>query len=259
MSDGGVVITRKGAVTILRLNEPKSMNALSRTIVAGLVEGIGQALSDPDVRCIVLTGTDSAFCAGGDIRNMGINRAPAVRSRMLSTYKWVADLLKAEKPVITAVNGAAAGAGFSVALMGDIILAQKDAYFVTAFSRLGACPDLGLLATLPRAVGMARAKDMLLTSRKIGAEEAWQMGLVSRVVEPGKLMDVAMETAETLAAAPTVSIGLIKKMLLKAYDTSIDNFLEQEAFGQAIAQATEDFEIGFTAFREKKKPLFKGR
>ena len=259
MPESSVVITRKGQVTIIRLNEPKSMNALSSGIRDGLVAGINQTINDPEVRAIILTGTDGAFCAGGDIRNMGLKRAPVIRTRMQGTHKWIADLLKAEKPVITAVNGAAAGAGFSLALMGDIILAQKDAYFLTAFSRLGACPDLGLLATLPRAIGMARAKDLLLTSRKVSADEAWAMGLVSRVVEPGKLMETALETAEALAAAPTVTIGLIKRLLLRAYDTSIENFLDEEAFAQAIAQSTEDFEAGFTAFREKTKPKFKGR
>lgn len=259
MSGSPVVVTRQGAVTVLRLNEPKSMNALSMTIRDGLAAAVAEAVSDPAVRCIVLTGTDGAFCAGGDIRNMGVKRAPEIRARMQGAYKWVAELIKAEKPVVTAVNGAAAGAGFSLALTGDIIIAQRDAYFVTAFTRLGACPDLGLLTTLPRAIGTARAKDLLLTSRKVSAEEAWQMGLISRVVEPGKLMAEAMATAEQLAAAPTVTIGLIKRLLLKAYDPSLDNFLEQEAFGQAIAQSTEDFEIGVAAFREKKRPQFKGR
>jgi 2-(1,2-epoxy-1,2-dihydrophenyl)acetyl-CoA isomerase len=191
---------------------------------------------------------------------MGVKPAPAIRSRMQNSHgRFISRLLKAEKPVITAVNGAAAGAGFSLALLGDIILASKSAYFLTAFSRLGACPDLGLLATLPRAIGMARAKDILLTSRKITADEAWQMGLVSRVVEPAALLDTAMETAEALAAAPTVTIGLIKRMLLRAYDTSIDEFLDQEAFAQAIAQSTEDFVEGVEAFRGKRKPQFKGR
>ena len=260
MSEGPVIVTRKGAVATIRLNEPKSMNALSAGISEGLTAALDKLIDDPEVRAIILTGTGEAFCAGGDIRNMGVKRAPAIRTRMQHRYRTlVSRLLKAEKPVITAVNGAAAGAGVSVALTGDIIIASKSAYFLTAFSRLGACPDLGLLATLPRAIGMARAKDMLLTSRKVAADEAWAMGLVSRVAEPDKLMEMAMETAENLAAAPTVTIGLMKRLLLRAYDPSIDEFLEAEGFAQAVAQSTEDFEIGFTAFREKRKPQFKGR
>jgi 2-(1,2-epoxy-1,2-dihydrophenyl)acetyl-CoA isomerase len=259
MSEEPIVVTRTGHVAVVRLNEPKSMNALSATMKGAFIEVIPGLVGDPDVRAIVITGTGNAFCAGGDIRNMGTHSAPAVRKRMQATYGWVTQILKAEKPVITALNGAAAGAGVSLALMGDIILASKSSYFMTAFSRLGACPDLGLLATLPRAIGMARAKDMLLTSRKVSADEAWQMGLVSRVVEPDALMDDAMATAEQLAAAPTATIGLIKRLLLKAYDPSIDEFLEAEAHAQAIAQSTEDFQAGVAAFREKRKPTFKGR
>lgn len=260
MSEESVVITRKGQVVLVRLNEPKSMNALSAGIREGLHGNLPAMIDDPEVRCIVITGTGDAFCAGGDIRNMGVKSAPSIRTRMQNSHgRFVSRLLKAEKPVITAVNGAAAGAGFSLALLGDIVLASKSAYFLTAFSRLGACPDLGLLATLPRAIGMARAKDILLTSRKVSADEAWQMGLVSRVVEPEALLETAMETAEILAQAPTVTIGLIKRLLLRAYDTSIDEFLDQEAFAQAIAQSTEDFMTGVEAFRAKKKPAFKGR
>lgn len=259
MSESPVVVTRKGQVGIIRLNEPKSMNALSMPIREGFIAAFRAMVPDPEVRAIILTGTGNAFCAGGDIRNMGLKRAPEIRTRMQNTYKWIGEFLKAEKPVITAVNGAAAGAGMSMALTGDIILASREAYFVTAFSRLGACPDLGLLATLPRAIGTARAKDILMTSRKVSAEEAWQMGLVSRVVDPDKLMDTALETAEAIAAAPTVTIGLIKRLMLRAFDPSIDEFLEMEGFAQAIAQSTEDFEEGFTAFREKRKPKFKGR
>jgi 2-(1,2-epoxy-1,2-dihydrophenyl)acetyl-CoA isomerase len=260
MAEESVVISRKGGVALIRLNEPKSMNALSTGIREGFYGALPGLLEDPEVRCIVITGTGDAFCAGGDIRNMGVKPAPAIRSRMQNSHgRFISRLLKAEKPVITAVNGAAAGAGFSLALLGDVILASRSAYFLTAFSRLGACPDLGLLATLPRAIGMARAKDILLTSRKVTADEAWQMGLVSRVVEPAALLDTAMETAEALAAAPTVTIGLIKRLLLRAYDTSIDEFLDQEAFAQAIAQSTEDFIEGVEAFRGKRKPKFKGR
>jgi 2-(1,2-epoxy-1,2-dihydrophenyl)acetyl-CoA isomerase len=260
MAEHSVIVTRKGGTALIQLNEPKSMNALSAGIRDGFYGALPGLLDDPEVRCIVITGTGDAFCAGGDIRNMGVKPAPAIRSRMQNSHgRFISRLLKAEKPVITAVNGAAAGAGFSLALLGDIILASKSAYFLTAFSRLGACPDLGLLATLPRAIGMARAKDILLTSRKITADEAWQMGLVSRVVDPAALLDTAMETAEALAAAPTVTIGLIKRMLLRAYDTSIDEFLDQEAFAQAIAQSTEDFVEGVEAFRGKRKPQFKGR
>jgi len=259
MAEDSVVVTRQGAVAIVRLNEPKSMNALSMPVRDGFKRASDDLLADEEVRAIVLTGTGSAFSAGGDIRMMGQKRAPEIRRRMQAAYTWLGAFLKAEKPVVTAVNGVAAGAGMSLALAGDIIIASRAAYFMTAFAKLGACPDLGLVATLPRAIGTARAKDLLMTSRKVTAEEAWQMGLVSRVVAPEELMATALETAGALAAAPTATLGLIKRLMLRAFDPSIDEFLEVEGFAQAIAQSTEDFEEGVAAFREKRKARFKGR
>jgi 2-(1,2-epoxy-1,2-dihydrophenyl)acetyl-CoA isomerase len=259
MSEESVVVTREGAVAVVRLNEPKTFNAMSPTLRAAMVAHVPGLVGDPAVRAIVVTGTGAAFCAGGDIRNMTPRDPLGSRKRLTDHYRWAAPLIKSGKPVITAVNGVAAGAGMSLALIGDIILASRDSYFMTAFTRLGACPDLALLATLPRAIGMVRARDLLMTSRKVEAQEAWNMGLVSRVVEPSSLMATAMEVAGQLAAGPTVTFGLIKQLLLRAYDPSIDNFLEVEAFGQAMAQSTDDFVAGAEAFLAKRKPTFQGR
>ncbi|MGE5510516.1 MAG: enoyl-CoA hydratase/isomerase family protein [Bacteroidota bacterium] len=260
MGEQSVVVTSEGQVAIVRLNEPRTMNAMSAGVREGLTREIPRLLDDPGVRCLVITGTDGAFCAGGDIRNMDDRRPTDTRARMHRHYKgWAGRLLKAEKPVVMAVNGAAAGAGVSLALMGDLIIASRTAYFTTAFARLGVVPDLGLIATLPRAIGMARAKDMLLTSRKVPAEEAWQMGLVARLAEPSELMSNAIEAAQALAAGPTVTLGLIKRLLQRAYEGSFDEYLEVEAFAQAVAMSTQDFEEGVAAFKEKRRPKFQGR
>lgn len=259
MAEASVIVTMEGQVAILRLNEPKSMNALSAGVREALTRDVHRLLDDAQVRCMLVTGTDGAFCAGGDIRSMDDRRPTDTRARMHRHYRgWASRLLRAEKPVVMAVNGAAAGAGVSLALMGDIIIASRAAYFTTAFSKLGVVPDLGLIATLPRAVGMARARDMLLTSRKVAAEEALQMGLVARVTEPALLMPVALEAAQALASGPTMSLGLIKRLLQRAYDHSIDEFLEAEGFAQAVAMTTQDFEEGLAAFKAKRKPQFKG-
>lgn len=260
MSEPSVVLTREGSVAIIRLNEPRTMNAMSAGIKEALVRDLPSLLDDPDVRCLLITGTGDAFCAGGDIRNMAERRPKDTRERMRKNYYgWVSRLLKAEKPVVMAVNGAAAGAGVSLALMGDLVLASRTAYFTTAFARLGVVPDLGLIATLPRAIGMARAKDMLLTTRKVPAEEAWQMGLVARLVEPLELMPQAIEAAQALANGPTITLGLIKRLLQRAYEGSFDEYLEAEAFAQAVAMSTDDFQEGVAAFREKRRPKFQGR
>jgi 2-(1,2-epoxy-1,2-dihydrophenyl)acetyl-CoA isomerase len=260
MAEAPVVVSIEGQVGVLRLNEPRSMNALSNEIRETLTREVPRLLAEPDIRCLLFTGTGDAFCAGGDIRNMAQAAPQFTRERMRRHYTgWVGHMLRSEKPVVMAVNGAAAGAGVSFALMGDIVIASRTAYYTTAFVRIGAMPDLGLVAALPRAVGMARAKDMLLTSRKVPAEEALQMGLVARVVEPAELMPQAMETAKALSAAPTVTVGLIKRLLQRAYESSLDQFLEAEGFAQAVAMSSDDFKEGITAFREKRRPQFKGR
>ncbi|QCK85590.1 enoyl-CoA hydratase/isomerase family protein [Phreatobacter aquaticus] len=254
-----VIVRREGAVAIVTLNEPRSMNALSGPIKDGLAGQMPLLLDDQTVRCIVLTGTGRAFCAGGDIRAMDERGVTQVRARMERSYRWLFPLLAASKPVVTAINGAAAGAGLSLALTGDIIVAARDARFKAGFPGLGACPDLGVAYTLPRAVGLPRATDILLTNREVSAEEAFAMGLVTRLVEPEQLMATTLEIAQALAAGPTQSLGLTKRLLRRAYELPLEGFLEQEAMAQAAAFGTEDFAEGVAAFRAKRKPAFAGR
>src|SRR5664279_2562317 len=207
-----VIVERRDDIALLRLNQPQTMNALSPAIKRGLETGVPELMGDSAVRCIIITGTEKAFCAGGDISNMADRSAPSVRERMHPSHGWVKLLLAGEKPVVAAVNGAAAGAGFSLAMMCDFVLLADNAYFKAGFPGLGAAPDLGLALTLPRAIGMLRAKDLLMTNRRLDPAEAVACGAATRVVAAVQLMDDAIALAEQLASGPATSLGLTKSL-----------------------------------------------
>src|ERR1700730_14573691 len=198
-----VKVERHGAVAVLRLDDPSAMNALSPAVKAGMEANVPKLVGDAAVRAIVLTGTGRAFCAGGDIRAMkdaAARSARAVRTRMREAHPWARALLDCDKPVIAAVNGAAVGGGLALALLADIVIASRDAYFMSGYSKLGALPDLGLLQTLPWAIGSLRAKEMIMLSRRYTAEEAVAIGLANRAVAPETLLSEALAAAEEIAS-----------------------------------------------------------
>lgn len=253
-----MIVEARGAVALLRMNEPRTLNALSGSLKQGFIDAVNQVTSDPGVRAIVLTGEGRAFCAGGDIRSMDQRESVAVRRRMQASHDWVLRLLTCEKPILTAVNGVAAGAGFSMALFGDIVCAADNATFKAGFPGLGAAPDLAIAYFLPRAVGATRAKDILLTNEVIPAVRAYEMGFVSRIFPADELLERTLELATQLAAGPSVSLGLTKRLVARAHELPLEAFLEQEAYAQATAFGSRDFDEGVKAFREKRKATFQG-
>jgi 2-(1,2-epoxy-1,2-dihydrophenyl)acetyl-CoA isomerase len=251
-----VVVERRGSVALVRLNQPETMNALSPAIKQGLSTHVPALLADTTVRCLVITGTGRAFCAGGDLRNMAERRAPQMVARMEQSHAWSGAMVTARKPIIAAVNGAAAGAGFSLAMLCDLVLVSDEASFRAGFPNIGAAPDLGLAFTLPRVIGLQKAKHLLLTNRKVGAEEAVELGLALRRVAPAALIDEAMALAAEIAAGPALSLGLTKMLLNEAMSPAFPAFLEKEAFAQAVAFGGDEFDEGVKAFLEKRKPNF---
>jgi 2-(1,2-epoxy-1,2-dihydrophenyl)acetyl-CoA isomerase len=255
-----VIVTRDGAVALITLNEPKSLNALSPTIKQALSEALPPLIEDPEVRALVITGAGRAFCAGGDIRSMVGITAQKGLARMSEVYKGIVlPLTQTGKPVIAAVNGLAVGAGFSLAMTADFIVAGEDAMFKAGFPGIGLVPDLALAYMLPRAVGLLRAKDILITNREVKGPEAQAMGLATRLAPPGKELEEAMALAHALANGPSLSFGLTKQLTSQAFNTGLADFLAQEGALQSLAYLSEDFAEGRTAFLDKRKPHFKGR
>ncbi len=256
-----VKVERHGAVAVLRLDDPSAMNALSPAVKAGMEKNVPTLVGDASVRAMVITGTGKAFCAGGDIRAMQAvegRKAPAVRTRMKEAHAWARALLDCDKPVIAAVNGAAVGGGLALALLADLIVASREAYFMSGYSKLGALPDLGLLQTLPWAIGSLRAKEMILLNRRYTADEAVAIGLANRAVAPERLIPEALAMAEEIAAGPGPMLSMSKVMMKRAYEASVEEFFEREAIAQGVAFGSAEFNEGVEAFLSKRKPRFNG-
>jgi 2-(1,2-epoxy-1,2-dihydrophenyl)acetyl-CoA isomerase len=256
-----VKLERHGAVAVLRLDDPSAMNALSPAVKAGMEKNVLTLIGDASVRAMIITGTGKAFCAGGDIRAMQAvegRKAPAVRTRMKEAHAWARALLDCDKPVIAAVNGAAVGGGLALALLADLIVASREAYFMSGYSKLGALPDLGLLQTLPWAIGSLRAKEMILLNRRYTAEEAVAIGLANRAVAPERLMPEALAMAEEIAAGPGPMLSMSKVMMKRAYEAGVEEFFEREAIAQGVAFGSAEFNEGVEAFLSKRKPRFNG-
>jgi 2-(1,2-epoxy-1,2-dihydrophenyl)acetyl-CoA isomerase len=167
-------------------------------------------------------------------------------------------LLDCDKPVVAAVNGAAVGGGLALSLLADIVIASREAYFMSGYSKLGALPDLGVLQTLPWAIGSLRAKEMIMLNRRYTAEEAVAIGLANRAVAHERLMAEALAAAEEIASGPAAMMTMSKVMMKRAYEASVEDFFEREAVSQAIAFGSAEFSEGVDAFLAKRKPRFNG-
>lgn len=257
MAGDEVQTTREGGVLTITLNRPDVLNAFD----AAMHKALGAALKDArdaEVRAVVLTGAGRGFCVGQDLTEF--REAPGdIGDRLRSNYHPNVLAIRAlEKPVIAAVNGAAAGAGLSFAAACDIRLAADNATFVPAFINIGLVPDSGGTYFLARLLGPARAFEWMTSGRRLSADEALAWGLVSDVVPADDLPARAAELAGTLAAMPTRGIGMTKRLFDRAAESTLEEQLEWEAQLQSAATKTEDFREGVAAFLEKRDPEFKG-
>ncbi|RDC60727.1 3-hydroxypropionyl-CoA dehydratase [Alteripontixanthobacter maritimus] len=249
-----------GAVTIITLNRPKALNALSSAVLDELIEAFAAYQADDSQRCAVLTGSgDKAFAAGADIKEMAEKSAAEFYAADFFS-KWTSHLVEAtRKPWIAAVNGFALGGGCELAMMADFIVASENARFGQPEIKLGVAPGMGGSQRLTRAIGKAKAMEMCLTGRMMDAGEAERSGLVARVVPHDELMNSALKTAKTVAGMPPLAAMVNKEMVDAAYETTLSQGVLHERRLFQILTATEDKAEGMAAFIEKRDGVWKGR
>ena len=254
---GEVLTERDGAVLTITFNRPGAYNAFTPAVHAELRAAL-EAAADPSVRCVVVTGTGKAFCAGQDLRDfdeISVGVSDALERNYHPNLRLVRGL---EKPVIAAVNGAAAGAGLSFAMACDVRIASDAASFIPGFVGIGLVPDAGGTWFLHRALGFARAFEWMSSNRRLTAAEALDWGLVSEIVPAERFAERVAEVAEVWAARPTVAIARTKRLFEHAHDVGLEEQLALEAALQQEAVGTADFREGLSAFLQKRTPRFTG-
>lgn len=242
-------------VATVTLNRPDSLNALNAEMRRELIAAVKAARADDETRVLVLTGAGRGFCAGADLRDG--SGEPDFRRVLTDEYNPLIAALRAlPKPVVASVNGVAAGAGMSLALAADLVIASDEARFVPAFNRIALVPDTGLTRTLVRSLGRHRALEILLGERQLTAAAAHEAGIVAAVVPGERLAGATQELGRRLAAGPVKAIGLTKRLVNRAEDASLDDLLEMEAALQEVAGRSADHAEGVAAFGEKREPRF---
>ena len=257
MSDGVEFRARDGIARI-RLDRPAQGNALDLAAAVALGAAAARAAKDPSVRCVVLIGTGRFFCTGGDVASFAAadRRGAFVKDLAEAIHRAVMTLATMAKPLLVAVNGPAAGAGFGLALLGDLVIASDAAHFTSAYSAIGLTPDGGLSWSLPRLAGLRRAQELIITNRRVGAAEAVDIGLVTRTVPAADFEGEIDRTAALLVAAPTAALGAIRALLAASATTSLALQLDAEAVSIGRAADSDEGREGVDAFLTKRSPSF---
>lgn len=255
-----VLAERDGAVAVLTLNNPEQYNALAAGVLDELGSALDAAIADPGVRAILLTGAGRGFCSGAQFGGDTFSRGGAIGDMMRQSINPIIIKLRGSpKPVVTAINGPAAGAGVGIALAGDAVIAARSARFILSFVRLGAALDGGTSLFLQRSIGVARARVLALTGEPLPAEKAAEWGLVWKCVEDTELAGEARALAHRLADGAPLAMAMIKQQLDDAWQDDLSVALDKEADTQTRAFVTEDLREGAAAFVEKRAPRFAGK
>lgn len=261
MNELPVLMSVEAGIATLTLNRPDAGNTIDMAMAQALVQAAIRCDTDPLIRCVVLTGKGRLFCGGGDLSSFAAagGGVPAFLSELAGTlHMAVSRLMRMRKPLVVLVNGPAAGAGLSLAICGDIVLAAPNAHFTAAYGAVGLSPDGGMSWLLPRLIGMRKAQQMIIANRRISAEEAAAMGLITGILDADDLMEDGMQQARQLAASATTAIGAARALLLESYDGSFEGHLERETRSIMKQGATAESREGIAAFLAKRKPDFVG-
>ena len=253
-----VHLTARGKIAAVALDHPATVNALSAPMMRGLNAAL-DAVESGDFRVLILTGEGRGFCSGADLTELPERQAQGAGETLERLYHPALRRLRdLEIPIITAVNGAAVGIGMSFALMGDLIVAARSAYFLLSFSRIGLVPDGGATWLLPRLIGLARARELAMLAEKLPADQALAWGLINRAVDDARLMEECFALAQRLADGPA-ALPLTRKLFWDSLHNSYEDQLAQERAAQGRAGETEDFWEGLAAFQQKRLPRFNGK
>ncbi len=259
MQEKTVLYEINDRTAIITLNRPAALNTMNKDLIGELLVALNKAASDNDACCVVLTGAGRAFCAGGDLSFMETLTSKYERKAFIETVgKVPKTILGMTKPVIAMVNGAAAGAGFNLALACDLVFASESAKFAQSFAKVGLIPDCGGLYLLPRLVGSHKAKELMYTAQTLTAKECLALGLVNHVVPDTELTGQVLDFANALARSAPKALSLTKQALNNA-EATLDDILAFEAEQQSMLLGSADYLEGVAAFKEKRSPRFTGK
>jgi 2-(1,2-epoxy-1,2-dihydrophenyl)acetyl-CoA isomerase len=263
MNDELVLFEKSDHIAIITLNQPATLNALTFDMLLRLRQIVDEVAQDRGVRAVLLTGAGRGFCSGANLLGSSgetlAGGGMGVRRAVMAMNDLLADIAEMEKPWLAAVNGPAVGGGCSLALTCDLVLAAESAYLSLGYVNIGMVLDMGSTFTMPRLVGLRRAKELAFFGERVYAPQAAEMGLINRAVPDDALMDTAREWAERLAAGPTLSIGAIKLGMERSLHGTLRDALHWEAMMISLIAQTEDAAEGLMAFFQKRKPEFKGK
>ncbi len=261
MSNAPLLFEVVDGIAWLTLNRPEAGNALDLSMARALVDTSIRCQTDAAIRCVVLTGAGRIFCAGGDLALISSagDQVPALLSELAGTlHMALARFARMPKPLLVLVNGPAAGAGLSLAISGDVVLAARSAHFTAAYGAIGLTPDGGMSWMLPRLVGLRKAQDIILTNRRIKGNEAEVIGLITRLVDDEQLLEEGRATAARLAASANAAAGAARALLQDSFSSTYETQLERETRAISTAGAGAECREGLAAFFAKRPPEFKG-